>query len=64
MSKMEFDVVHGAAIKHQAADALSQLPITVENCNPIDDALTVISVSSLPKAERKGRIYPKDVING
>lgn len=63
LSEKELDVVHRSSIKHQVADRLSQLTKTVEDCSQVDDALSVISVSSLTNNERKGRIKLNNIID-
>lgn len=47
---------HRAGIKHQVAVAFSWVPTTGEDCNPVNEALLVMSVSSTANALRKGCI--------
>lgn len=58
---MGSDTIHLAGIKNQAAVVLSRLPTAGEDCNPIDDALPVMPISSTLKDEGKGRIKRGDV---
>lgn len=58
---MDFDFVHRARIKREAADSFSQLLKKGEDCNPMDDALPFMLVSFVPKDERKRRIKPNNV---
>lgn len=60
---MEVDVVHRTRFKRQAADILNRIPTAGQECNPLDDTLPVMSVSSPPKDDGKGRIKPKEVID-
>lgn len=56
LSQMEFDIVHLAEIKHQAAEALLGLPKTGEDCNPINDATTLYqSCRPAPYRETNGK---------
>lgn len=45
---MEFDVVHRADIKHQAADALYRLKTTGGDTSPLDDDLPVMNIVGPP----------------
>lgn len=56
---MEFDVAHRARIKHQDPNALSRLPKTGKDCNPIDDDSPVMLVSSPPRDEGKDTLKMK-----
>lgn len=53
LSRMEFEGVHRTGIKHQAADAWSQIPAAAESCNSIDDAIPVMLISPLPMRWKK-----------
>lgn len=55
---MEVDVVHCTGINRHAAEELSQLATTAEGCNPMDDAVQVMSVSFLLKEARKNASDP------
>lgn len=56
------DVVHRAGINHKPANAWWRIPTTGDVCNPVDDLLLAMMVSS-QKRERKGRLKHKDVFN-
>lgn len=58
---MEIPSGHPVEIKHQAADAFSQLPITWEDCNPIHYVLPLTSVALALEYETKGRLKPHDI---
>lgn len=51
--EMTFDVLHRARIERQASNAVSQIPTDGKDCNPIEEAFSVMSVSSPPGVERK-----------
>lgn len=59
---MEFDVVLYAVIKHQGTNAFPRLPTTGEDCNPNDDELLFMSVSSPPREKRKAFIKLRNII--
>lgn len=61
--EMNFDIVPCAEINNQAADALLQASRTGEDCKSTNKQLLAISISSLPKDGRKGRIIPNDTID-
>ena len=44
LAEYEFDVVHRAGVKHQAADALSRLPTDGEDKAPLDDEIPVLVI--------------------
>ena len=46
LADFEYDVVHRAGIKHQAADALSRMPTDGSDQTPLDDAIPTLAVEA------------------
>lgn len=51
LSEFEFDVMHRAGIKHQAADPLSPLPNDGEDTTHLNNALLVLTIVLAGKAK-------------
>lgn len=62
LSELEFDIIHGAGIIHQAADAISQLETTETDHMPIEDKAPVLCIPAsilFPKGEMRA-IYMQE----